>query len=191
MIAGGLVASRHALAHLPRNGSVRGFASYLWQYYLPRLPFMAHLPQIQPFEVYHTWLRGSWGWFGWLDFGFPAATYAAFGALSVATLAGAVVALARRRVRVDRAVIAFFGVALLGLLLILHLGEYQSLAKLGGRINQGRYLLPLLPIAGVAVAAALTNLRPARRVVAAGLVIGGMVVLELFSLGLVAGRFYA
>jgi hypothetical protein len=100
------------------------------------------------------------------------------------------VALVRRRVRTDRAVLAFFAIALVSLPLALHLAEYESLARLKGTINQGRYLLPLLPIAGVATAAALTNLHPTRRVAAAGLVIGAMVVLQLFALGLVAGRFY-
>jgi hypothetical protein len=42
----------------------------------------------------------------------------------------------------------------------------------------------------VAVAATLTLLRDAHRRVAAGLVVGGMAVLQLFSLAIVAGRFY-
>jgi 4-amino-4-deoxy-L-arabinose transferase-like glycosyltransferase len=189
-VAGGLIASRHALQNFPSNGGIRDFAGYVWQYYLPRLPFETEIPQLAGSGVYDTWLRGSWGSFGWLDVRFPDAAYWVFGALSVAAFAGAVAALARRRVRTDRAVLAFFAIALVSLPLALHLAEYESLLKLEGAINQGRYLLPLLPIAGVATAGALTNLRPARRVAAAGLVIGAMVVLQLFALGLVAGRFY-
>jgi hypothetical protein len=48
----------------------------------------------------------------------------------------------------------------------------------------------LMPIAGVAVAAALTLLRQAHRRVAVGLVVGGMAVLQLCSLAIVSGRFY-
>ncbi|MEA2398065.1 MAG: hypothetical protein QOK25_1621 [Thermoleophilaceae bacterium] len=189
-VAGGLIASRHALQNFPSNGGIRGFASYLWQFYLPPLPFQTELPQLASSGVYETWLRGSWGWFGWLEVRFPNAAYLVFAAVSVAAFAGAAVALVRRRVRTDRAVLAFFAIALVSLPLALHLAEYESLARLKGTINQGRYLLPLLPIAGVATAAALTNLHPTRRVAAAGLVIGAMVVLQLFALGLVAGRFY-
>ncbi|MEA2374674.1 MAG: hypothetical protein QOD53_1137 [Thermoleophilaceae bacterium] len=190
VLAGGLAASRHVFDNLPRAAELRGLASYVWQFYLPRLPFQAPVPGIDPFGVYHVWLIGSWGDFGWLDVVFPRAVYLLLGCVSIGAFAGAAVALRRRRVRVDPAVIAFFAIAIACLLVALHLSEWHSLVQGGGARNQGRYLLPLLPIAGTAMAVALTNLRPARRAPAAALVMGGMAALQLFSLAIVAGRFY-
>ena len=61
----------------------------------------------------------------------------------------------------------------------------------GGPFNQGRYLLPIVPLAGVAAAAALT-LVPGRwraRVLSLGL--GTLVALQALCLAAVIGRFYA
>jgi lipopolysaccharide export LptBFGC system permease protein LptF len=89
-------------------------------------------------------------------------------------------------------VVGFFLLMLIPLLLGLHWLEYreQVTLKYGIRI-QGRYLLPLMPVAGVAVAAALSLLRQRAREVVAGLLIGGMAALQLASLAILAGRFYA
>ena len=105
---------------------------------------------------------------------------------------GAAVALKRRLFRIPGAVLLFFALMLFPLLLGLGWLEYRELVtlKYGIRI-QGRYLLGLMPITGVAVAAALTLLRDRARELAAGLVIGGMAVLQVLSLAMVAGRFYA
>ena len=171
---------------------LHGFASYLWQFYLPRLPFQRPLHGLVELPVYSVWLKTSWAAFGWLEIRFPDAVYGLFAAISLATFAAAGVAVRRGRIRIDRTVLAFFAVAAAVLLVGLHWLDYRALVTgHGGARIQGRYLLPLLPIAGVAVAAALTNLGSRGRTIGAGALLGGLAALQLASLGIVAGRFYA
>jgi hypothetical protein len=72
-----------------------------------------------------------------------------------------------------------------------HWSEYVSLENGTGMLNQGRYLLPLVGVAGLVVAQALRGLGPRWRPYGVAAVIGGPLVLQLFSLGLVLDRFYA
>ena len=171
----------------------REFVSYLLRFWLPhKPPFTRDFPVLRTFPPYAVYIKTSWAAFGWLETRFPDSVYPLFGLASVGTFAGAALALVRRTFRVPGAVLVFFALMLFPLLLGLNWLEYRELVtpKYGIRI-QGRYLLPLMPIAGVAVAAALTLLRERRRELAAGLVLGGMAVLQVLSLAMVAGRFYA
>ena len=49
------------------------FASYLWQFYLPKLPFQTGYPQLSewPPRAYEFWIEKSWGAFGWLEVRWP------------------------------------------------------------------------------------------------------------------------
>jgi 4-amino-4-deoxy-L-arabinose transferase-like glycosyltransferase len=47
----------------------REFLSYMWQLYLPRLPFQ--IDQFGFSAPYETWIKGFAGRFGWLDYGVP------------------------------------------------------------------------------------------------------------------------
>lgn len=173
-------------------GMFREFVAYLLNFYLPfKPPVVRDFPVLRTFSLYAVWIKTSWGSFGWLETKFPDAVYPFFALITVGTFGGGLVAIRRRTARIPWVVVGFFVLMLAPLLLGLHWLEYreQVTLKYGIRI-QGRYLLPLMPVAGVAVAAAITLLRDAHRRVAAGLVVGGMAVLQLFSLALVAGRFY-
>ena len=100
--------------------------------------------------------------------------------------------LLRRRRRDDLPLVAFFAAAALALLAGLHWIEYKTILTEGVTFNQGRYLLPLLPLLGVSAAASLT-LVPAALAHAGG----GRAdrrrssSCRLFSLALIVGRFYA
>jgi 4-amino-4-deoxy-L-arabinose transferase-like glycosyltransferase len=171
---------------------LRDFGSYLWQYYLPRLPFQ------QPFSIpgdhlpaYDVWLKTGWAAFGWLEVRFPEWVYVV---LTVVTLAIAVVAMAqiwRARRRVDVAVLAFLALVCVTLLAGLHWTEFKMLGSGRGAFNVGRYLLPLAGIAGLGVALSVRAFAPARRPAVAGAWLTSLFVLNLFSLGLVIERFYA
>jgi 4-amino-4-deoxy-L-arabinose transferase-like glycosyltransferase len=172
---------------------LREFGSYLLRFWLPhKPPFTRDFPVLRTFPPYSVYVKTSWAAFGWLETRFPQAVYPLFALVSVGTFAGAALALRRRALRIPGAVLVFFALMLVPLLLGLNWLEYRELVtlKYGIRI-QGRYLLPLMPIAGVAVAAALTLFRERRRELVAGLVVGGMAALQLLSLAMVAGRFYA
>ena len=189
LAGGAAVAARTVPDRLAGLGDLAGFASYLWQYYLPRLPFQEPVEGLGTLKAW-IWVTGSWGRFGWLEVRFPYPVYALLALITLAAFAGAALAVRRRRVRADRALLAVFALALASLLLGLHLADYDNLVDEGAPVNQGRYLLPLLPVGGLAAAAALTNLGTRGRAQGAALVLGGMVALQLFSLAAVAGRFY-
>jgi 4-amino-4-deoxy-L-arabinose transferase-like glycosyltransferase len=168
-----------------------GLFDYLWQFYLPKLPFLNDVPAIPRLPVFDIWVKTGWGAFGWLEVRFPTWVYVLLALVTAALVAGGLAAVVRRRRRGDLALVAFFATAALMLLAGLHWIEYRSLLNEGVIFNQGRYLLPLLPLLGVCAAAALA-LVPARwRPQATGALIGGVFVLQVFSLALVAGRFYA
>jgi hypothetical protein len=114
-------------------------------------------------------------------------------ALCLAALVAAGVAIARGRVALDLPTVAFLVLAAVGLLLVLHVTEYRVIfvAKERGDFNQGRYLLPIVPLGGVVVAAALSLLPPGRRAHAVGALLALLVTLQLLALGTIAEWFYA
>ncbi|HEX8051992.1 MAG TPA: hypothetical protein VF517_03305, partial [Thermoleophilaceae bacterium] len=172
-------------------GDAGSFASYLWQFYLPKLSFQDQFPGLGERPLWNVWHKTSWGAFGQLEVTLPDAAYVILAVVTVAVAAAAVAAVVRRRVRPDRMAAAFLGLFAVVLLLGLHWVEFRSLGRIEGTTNQGRYLLPLMPIVAVAVAAGLTNLPSRLRAAGAGLVLAGMFALQLLSLAVVAGRFYA
>jgi 4-amino-4-deoxy-L-arabinose transferase-like glycosyltransferase len=171
--------------------SVRDLGSYLWQFYLPKLPFQNRYGGMPDLPVYDIWLKGGWGAFGWLEIEFPAPVYVVLAILTVAILAAAAAAVVRALPRIDWAVAVFLALAVLTLLAGLHWTEFRTLVGGSGPFNQGRYLLPLIPIAGAATAAAVSLLPARRRALGAGVAVGGLLVLQLFSLAIVTARFYA
>ena len=62
--------------------SVRQFLNYVWQFYLPRLPFLSRFRTTPDLPAYDIWLRQGTGSFGWLscacpDWLYPAAAWLA------------------------------------------------------------------------------------------------------------------
>jgi 4-amino-4-deoxy-L-arabinose transferase-like glycosyltransferase len=172
--------------------NVREFGSYVWQYYLPRLPFQAPYGALyaDP-QAYETWFKQGWAAFGWLETRWPGYVYAVLALFCAAIGIAALLALIRRRRSIDLGLLAFFGAAFVCLMVGLHLNEYR-LAEAGGTLtNQGRYLFPLVSLAGLGVAAALIDLPARLRAVGLGAIVGGLFVVQLFAIALVAARFYA
>jgi fluoride ion exporter CrcB/FEX len=179
---------------------LREFASYLWQYYLPQLPFQNHVrfsnATISDYPAFGVWIATGWAAFGWVTVYFPKGPYWLFLAITVAIGLGALAAGLRWlrpnwRSTVLRStalpVGVFYALATGVLLLGLHLAEYQ----LHTPVNQGRYLFPLAGLAAAMVVAALTWLPERLRMRAVATVLGLLVVWQLFTLGLVASRYYA
>jgi hypothetical protein len=128
--------------------------SYMWQFYLPRLPFMESY--FSQYQLRNLWFDGFIGEFGWLEFGFPQWVY--HWALG---LAFALLALVGRQLVSLRDVlrsrlwelITYLGL-MFGVLVLIAGTGYVS--RLGGSptYEQPRYLFPLLALYGALIALA-------------------------------------
>ena len=146
------------------NGAAYNLAAqvnYLWQSYLPRLPFMTD--QIDgPLRLEDVWFNGFIGRFGWLDFGFEPVFYDYALALFLVMLALAVAALVRWRetLRARLGELAAYAAAMGGLLLLVGVFGYRYFITERMQFEQARYLLPLLPLYAALIALALKRLGP-------------------------------
>jgi hypothetical protein len=126
------------------GSDLRKEISYVWQLFLPRLPFMGdQFPGPVPLRT--VWFNGFVGRFGWIDYGFAGwvTSAALWVAYAVVALALATLVRLRRllRPRVVELVIYLIGVA--GVLIAVGTRQYHA-ATTGqpGFIQEG-YLLPL------------------------------------------------
>lgn len=176
--------------------NVREFLSYLWQYYLPRLPSMAsfHLryPRSPAFGLRDVWVDQAAGAFGWLEARWPHWVYAIWDWLVVAISVLVIGSLIRFWRRLDGWMLAFFAFMLVALLLGVHWTDYHFIVAGDSPFNQGRYIFALLPVAGIALAQGIALLRRgAPRRIAVGAVLAALFCFQVLSMGLVAVRFYA
>jgi hypothetical protein len=158
-------------------GTPRQLAAYLWQFYSPLDSggFVA-LPQWPLLDV---WLEGTTGAFGWLEVRFPWPLYAL-----VALLLAALLAATLPRLRLTALAVAL-ALPALALVAGLHLTELDMLLNEGNAFTQGRYLLPLLPLLGLAAAAVV------RSAALTGGLLGGLAAWQLASMAIVMARFHA
>lgn len=180
-------------------------ASYLWQFYLPKLPFMKDqrfvFPVISHYPAYEVWLASGWASFGWVNIWFPPWVYRIFLAIFLAIAAGAAVsfargartlrALAKPARRASIAIGAFIALTVGTLLAGLHWTDFHMLADGSPPFIQGRYLLPVGALLAAVVAVAVRALPERFRLTAAGAVLGGLIAFQVACLGLVAAHFYA
>jgi 4-amino-4-deoxy-L-arabinose transferase-like glycosyltransferase len=172
--------------------NLRGFLSYTWQYYnLPRFSFQMKFGPFPGLTPRQVWVDSTWASFGWLEVNFPRWVYYLLFALSAVVGLIAVIAVVLRKVSVGFWPIVFLGSAAVSLVVGLQWVAYRSFVETASPFLQGRYLLPLLPLCGVAAAISLSLLPRRARGVCAGLIVGALFALQLFSLGLIAGRYYA
>jgi 4-amino-4-deoxy-L-arabinose transferase-like glycosyltransferase len=167
------------------------FVNYVWQFYLPKLPFVGEVPEIDPLPVYSVWIKTGWGAFGWLEVRFPEPVYVLLALVTAGLLAGGIVALKRRGNRRNLFQAGFLGLGALTLLAGLHWNEFRVIVSEGETYNQGRYLLPLLPILGACAAGTIGLIPVRRRAPAVGVLLGGLLTLQILALGISLGRFYA
>jgi 4-amino-4-deoxy-L-arabinose transferase-like glycosyltransferase len=174
--------------------SLREFASYLWQYYLPRVPGQDQFKIAaidNGYPALKVWIMGQWGAFGWLEVVFPDWVYEVLFAITGAITAAAGWALWRVRRMVDLKVAAFLALVVVCLFAGLHWTDYHQIKAGQPGFNQGRYLFPLLGLYGVIWAGALSLVPAARRGAVAGFATGLLFSWHLLSIGLVLERFYA
>jgi 4-amino-4-deoxy-L-arabinose transferase-like glycosyltransferase len=174
-----------------RPAQLREFLSYLWQFYLPRLPFMNELQSGLP--VYNVWFKGFVGRFGWLDTTFPGWVYTvAAGSFGVVfALAAAGFWRARDRLARRWNELLAYAALMAGFLVVVGWAGYSGRLANGYIFEQSRYLLPLGALYAAFVALAVRGAgERLGRAVGASLVVLACGHL-LMSMLLVVGRFYA
>jgi 4-amino-4-deoxy-L-arabinose transferase-like glycosyltransferase len=140
---------------ITKHGSLLGRASYIWQFYLPRLPGMPNdFPGI--FTTRQIWFNGLVGLYGWLDTVFPNWVYAAalLPALALALLCLRTLFTRRAALRSRAAEICTYALMSAGLLILVGSASYTGFPQIAGGYAESRYLLPLLALMGAALALA-------------------------------------
>jgi hypothetical protein len=172
-----------------RPAQLTEFVSYLWQFYLPRLPFMTD--QQAGIPLYNVWLKGLVGRYGWLDTMFPSLAYTIatllFAALIALALGGVWRARAAWRSWTPVAIVLAGIVA--GFLLVVGWAGYTGRIDNGQIFEQARYLLPLGAIYAGLIALAVRGAGRFGRAAGAAIVVLACGH-ALFSVGLVVSRFY-
>ena len=157
----GLLSSRPALGNTSSTidglgGSWPEKLSYVWQFYLPRLPGMhSYFPSV--LTTRQLWFDGWVGFYGWADTLFPGWVYdiALIPAAAIAALG--IRELARRRGAVRRRLpeLAVYALTGVGVTALVGLQSYESDVRQGFEpFWEPRYLLPMLALWGCLVALA-------------------------------------
>jgi 4-amino-4-deoxy-L-arabinose transferase-like glycosyltransferase len=120
---------------------------YIWQLYLPRLPFMNH-KEFSYFPLTAVWLNGSIGRFGWLDYSFPewVYTFARWVFVVLALLAASTLVRMRSRIAPLLGLLGCYAVMAVGLMSAIGYAGIRFRAVNNLPFEQARYLFPLLAL---------------------------------------------
>jgi hypothetical protein len=161
VVVSDVVLNRHASStggvtsgSLEAVATVSGQLSYLWQAFLPKLPFMGDFfPYYLPSRIY---FRGFVGRFGWAEYEFGQVWYqVALGVfVLLAVLAGRELWLRRAALRARWPELLTYAAMVCGLLLLVEIAAYRFLLGYNQHFEQTRYLFPLLALYGAVVAIA-------------------------------------
>jgi Predicted membrane protein (DUF2142) len=183
-----------AISENPVGGfSARQFASYLWQFYLPKLSLMN--PKVGPpdygyRQVYIDSYFSAFASFSVsyrpivLD-GLQVAAGIGLAALWTTVVARWPAVVARWR---EVAVCVVF---FLGLMSLLHIVSYMNLRGSTDPVLTGRYLLPAVALYGCAIAWVAASLPRRTKVALARVLLGAALLLAVGGIGLSLDRFYA
>jgi hypothetical protein len=193
-----LLTGRHAYGTLSTGassttarGSIFNELSYIWQFYLPRLPGMhSYFPDLS--TTLKFWVNGFVGLYGWVDTVFPAWVYKVallpIGVLLILFARSLVANRASLRRRIPE--LSVYGTLLIGLAALVGASDYLEYPVSSGSYAQPRYLLPVLALYGAGLALAARG--AGRRW---GPVVGASIVIlliahDVFSQLLEISRFY-
>lgn len=129
--------------------------SFIWQFYLPRLPGM-HSYFGALFTTRQIWFRDLVGLYGWSDVVFPGWVYgvALIPVVLITVLAGRETIRARRALRARTGELATYTAIALGLLLLIGAAGYLSLETAPSFYAAPRYMLPIVVLWGAVLALA-------------------------------------
>jgi 4-amino-4-deoxy-L-arabinose transferase-like glycosyltransferase len=144
--------------------------SYVWQFYLPRLPFMNDL--FGGYPLWDVYFQGFVGRFGHFFFGFPMWVnwLALVLAAAVFALAGRALWTHRTALRARLPELISYLALMGGMLVLLGVAGFQFREREGYPFEQTRYLLPLLPLYAGLIAVAARGAGRWARLVAFGFV---------------------
>ena len=171
------------------HGSILTKVSYIWQFYLPRLPGMTnYFPGLS--TTRGLWFDRGVGFYGWLDTMFPIwvdsvalVLTAILAALCVRSLA-----VCRAALRGRLAEVAVYAAMALGLLTLIGLSSYVDSSE--GLFADPRYLLPLISLLGAGLALAARGAGRRWGPAVGVLIIVLFMAHNIFSQLLVVGRYY-
>jgi 4-amino-4-deoxy-L-arabinose transferase-like glycosyltransferase len=173
--------------------TLKGFFNYVWQFYFPKLPGMN--VKIGPdYGFKQVFVYSFFGLFGSLEVGYPSWVYSW---LHTAELIGAVALLACLWVRRDVVrrswdVLLVLAATFVSLLFVLHFVAYRDmLGQPGDPVLVGRYVLPLVSLWALGIAAVAATLPKRFGVALSAVVLGSGVLLQVAGIGLTLTRFYA
>ncbi len=187
LLGGGGVASGGP----PKPGNFKEMLTYVWESFLPRLPFMQDR-FVYDFPLWDRYMRGWVGKFGWGDYQFPE-WVAIVTAVVLSLLLIAAIALAVRHwgafVRRWPEWLSYAGLAL-GMLFLLGYTGYGWKRDTGTDFEQGRYLLPLMALYAGLIAAGLRGLGARAGPVIAGLLVVAAASHSIWAQLMTIARFY-
>lgn len=127
--------------------SISAELTYIWQFYLPRLPGMTNdFPGI--FPPLQIWFKGIIGRYNWLETVFPGWVYtvALIPAALIAGLCARELYLRRAELKSRAGELAVYLIMCLGLMLLLAGASFLNFPTLNAGDSEPRYFLPLLAI---------------------------------------------
>lgn len=168
-----------------------GYISYVWQIFLPKLPFMTELWK-QPWPFYDIYVERGWGAFGWYQVLFPQPVYWVVVAALAAMVVLGIAAIVRFRGSVGGRV--WEALVLLGVGAVVIGGVeafYYTPAPRGDIVAEmGRYAFPAIAaFAALAIAACYGAGRARATLVAAALATGMVVLNTAGQLVMLAGLY--
>jgi hypothetical protein len=172
-------------------GSIKGFLSYVWQFYLPPLRTMT--PQGPPYGYRQVFVEGLGGTFGSLEITYPLWVYDALQLAAGIGLILLVMCVVRRweRVVAHGAQVLVMCALPLAMLAVLHVSAYRDLqGPPYDPLLVGRYLLPLVVPMGLAIAFVCSSLPRRTGAWLGTLVLTTFTVLCMTGLALSVARFY-
>jgi 4-amino-4-deoxy-L-arabinose transferase-like glycosyltransferase len=185
------IVSGGAVGLTAAHRSISAALSYIWQFYLPRLPGM-HNDFDGIFTTRQIWFRNVIGLYGWGDTAFPNWVYAfalvpvaAIGVLCVRALM-----LSRAALRARVPELVTYAAMALGLLLLIGASGYLAFPSSAAEFTDARYLLPLVVLWGAVLALAARGAGRRWGPAAGALIVVLVIAHDLFSQLQVIARYY-
>lgn len=175
------------------DAGINGILSYLWQQFLPPLPFMTDL-YVGAWAVpaWPIYVIQTWGAFGWLSVVYPDAVYYVIGVVLLGGILFATRALWIERVAIRErwAELLLIALAFVSVAAFSHVA-FVRIHPGTGIAEQGRYLFPAITSAAVFAVGACYGLGRRWAPVAASALVAAVMLFNAFSQLYVFTRYYA